>query len=308
MASGHVIGLIGCGRWGRNILRDLVSLGCDVLVVARSPSSRSNAQEGGAAAIVAAAAELPAVEGLVVATPSPSHAEVVEALLERKVPIFVEKPMTVDAASAAQLARQAGDRLFVMHKWRYHPGVEKIAELTRSGSLGPVVGLQTQRIGWSSIDREEDPIWYLSPHDLSICAEIIGSIPPPRAATVEFVDERPVGMLALLGADPWFSFEVSARRVAWQRSVKLWCREGTAVLAGPYDDHLQVIRRDGMRSNEAPEPERVPISTEMPLLRELRAFLDHLSGGPAPRSSAGEGAAEVATIEALRLLAGLRPT
>jgi predicted dehydrogenase len=46
----------------------------------------------------------------------------------------------------------------------------------------------------------------------------------------------------------------------------------------------------------------MPISTEMPLLRELRAFVDHLAGGPPPRSSAADGVAVVETIEALRRL------
>jgi hypothetical protein len=49
--------------------------------------------------------------------------------------------------------------------------------------------------------------------------------------------------------------------------------------------------------------ERRPVSDEQPLLRELRAFLDHLSGGPPPRSSAAEGAETVAIIAGLLALA-----
>ena len=305
MAGRHVVGLVGCGRWGRNILRDLVDLGCEVIVVARSEGSRRHAREGRAAAVCGTLKDMPPVEGIVVATSSPSHAEVVERLLERNVPIFVEKPMTVDAAGAARLARQAADRLFVMHKWRYHPGVEMLAEFARKDYLGPVIGLQTRRTGWSSIDREEDPVWYLTPHDLSICLEVLGPVPAPRAAAVEFVGDRPVGMRALLGEAPWFAFEVSARRGEWRRTVRLIGREGTAVLADPYADHVQLIRGNAWRGPEAPEPEKVPISTELPLRRELQAFLGHLDGGPPPRSSAAEGASEAATIEGLRRLAGL---
>ena len=194
-----------------------------------------------------------------------------------------------------------------MHKWRYHPGVEKLAEFARSEMLGPVIGLQTQRIGWSSIDRAEDPIWYLTPHDLSICLEVLGPVPAPRAAVVEFVGVRPVGMRALLGEAPWFTFEVSARRADWCRMVRLIGREGTAVLADPYADHVQLIRGNAWRGQDPPEPEKVPISTELPLRRELQAFLGHLEGGPPPRSSAAEGASEAATIEGLRRLAGLSP-
>ncbi len=127
---------MGCGAWGRYILRDLVSLGCEVPVVARSERSVANAREGGAATIVGSIEELPEVAGVVVATPTSSHAEVVEEALGLGVPVYVEKPLTDDAAAAERLAAQAPDRLFVMDKWRYHPGVEALAELARSDELG----------------------------------------------------------------------------------------------------------------------------------------------------------------------------
>ena len=62
---------------------------------------------------------------------------------------------------------------------------------------------------------------------------------------------------------------------------------------------MSVVRRP------APSPRSGPISTELPLLRELRAFVEHLRGGPPPRSSAREGAEIVETIAELRSLAGL---
>ena len=94
------LGLVGCGRWGRHILRDLLSLGCDVTVVSGSEVGRQNARNGGATEIVASVEHLPPVSGLVVATPASTHAEVIESLLEVNVPIFTEKPMTADRESA----------------------------------------------------------------------------------------------------------------------------------------------------------------------------------------------------------------
>ncbi len=76
------VALIGCGRWGRHILRDLVSLGCMVTVVARSEQSRRRAIEGRASDIVSSVAELPEVDGMVVATPTITHADVLEAALD----------------------------------------------------------------------------------------------------------------------------------------------------------------------------------------------------------------------------------
>src|SRR3954447_8301714 len=81
------IGLVGCGRWGVNILRDLVALDANVAVVARSEASRERAREGGALVIAREIDELPDVDGVVVATTTTTHVEVVEQLLDRGVPI-----------------------------------------------------------------------------------------------------------------------------------------------------------------------------------------------------------------------------
>ena len=80
--------------------------------------------------------------------------------------------------------------------------------------------------------------------------------------------------------------------------MRLLCEQGVALLADGYSDHVLVQRDD------AGEPERREIATELPLLRELRAFVKHLQGGPPPRSSATEGALAVRRIAELRALAG----
>ena len=73
-----VVGLVGCGSWGRHVLRDLVKLGCEVPVVARSPESRARAEEGGAALVVPDVESLPRLDGLVAVTATSSHAEVLD--------------------------------------------------------------------------------------------------------------------------------------------------------------------------------------------------------------------------------------
>jgi predicted dehydrogenase len=295
-----VVGLVGCGRWGQHILRDLVGLECEVPVVARSAESRARATEGAASVIVADVEALPAVDGVVVATPTSTHPSVIRAVLERDVPVFCEKPLCNDPAVATDLAALADGRLFVMDKWRYHPAIQELATIAREEPLGRVSGLQTTRIGWGVPHDDVDAVWVLAPHDLSIALEIMGSLPQPAAAVGEGVDGKLVYLSALLRADGWWhSLEVSARSPERQRRVALHCADGVAYLGAAWDEHVTIAREgeDGVAQ------ERQEAPGELPLLAELRAFVEHLRGGPAPRSSAADGASIVRTIAELRRLA-----
>ena len=305
------VGLIGCGRWGRHILRDLLSLGCDVTVVSASETGRQNARDGGAARIVEFVGQLPRVSGLIVATPASTHAQVIESLLGLDVPIFTEKPMTADRESALRLARKAPEHLFVMDKWRYHAGIEMLRDIARTEELGPVEGLRTTRAQWGSPHVDVDISWILTPHDLSIALEVLGKIPKPRCAIAEKTDGELTSLLGILGGepdsvgDPWLIVEVSSRHPQHRREVRLHCRDGVAILDDGYSPGIAVTRSENSRAGETPESELRPISQELPLLRELRTFVEHLQGGPPPRSSAAEGALVVSAIADLRSLAGL---
>lgn len=296
-----IVGLVGCGRWGRHILRDLVSLGCEVPVVARSDASRARAESGGAAEIVERVAELPRLDGAVVATQTSVHAAVLRELLDLGVPVYCEKPLTDDPAEARRLVDQGNDRLFVMDKWRYHPGVQELAAIARERRLGHVSGITTTRIGWGNPHDDVDPVWVLAPHDLSIALEVMGAVPRPRAAAGQIVDGDVVRLSATLDGDTWWHvFEVSARSPVRQRRIELHCEEGLAVLAGAWDEHVSTYGVD----RAEPEGTRIETPGELPLLACLREFVEHLRGGPPPRSSVTEGAAIVSTLAELRHLAG----
>ena len=293
------IALVGCGRWGRNILRDLLSLGCTVHVSDPAEKARAEASLRGAASTCSGTDGLPEVDGVIIATPTSTHGKLAHEFLSQGVPVYVEKPLADDPLAAARLVREGAGRLFVMHKWRYHPGVEAVAHIAAEGSLGRVAGLRTARMqcGYDHVDV--DPIWTLAPHDLSIAVAVLGHIPPLRSARAHFVDHRVCGATVLFGDDPWLSCDISVCSHERRREVTLLCQYGMAVLPGPESEHIEVIRFECSGRRLVPEASRLPISDELPLLRELRAFCDHLRGGPPPLASAEEGAAVVAAIAAL---------
>lgn len=294
------VGLVGCGRWGRLILRDLLALGCEVPVVARSEESRERAREGGASGVVAEIAALAGVDGVVIATPTATHAAVIEEALGLGVPVFVEKPLTADAASAHRLAEAAPERLFVMDKWRYHPGVQELARIARSEELGPVVGVHSRRVTLGHRYSDVDTVWIHAPHDLAIALALLGSVPEPRQAVAETVGGELAGLTAILGDSPWMALEVSSLAPGHRRELRLVCEGGVAQLDGGYAEAVVVGRAGGIDENSV---EHRPIAGELPLLAELRAFVEHLDGGPPPLSSAAEGATIVERVAAMIALA-----
>jgi predicted dehydrogenase len=299
-----VIGLVGVGNWGKLILRDLVSLGCEVHVVAVSKSSIANAQEFGAASIVSSIAELPELHGAVAAPIVTRHAEVVHALgLAQPGPIYCEKPLTADSTEADQLVEAFGDRLFVMDKWRYQAGVLELARLAKGGELGEIQSLTLRRVSRGNPHPDVNTVWTHMPHDLSIALEILGDIPQVTHAFEEVVNNQVVGLRTTLGEAPWVAIEISDGAPESHREMRVVGSTGIAVLAGGWSEDVIVRRFDGQPD------EIVAADGELPLLAELRAFVEHVGGGPEPKSSAAEGALVVRRIEeALELAGSARPS
>jgi predicted dehydrogenase len=300
------ISLAGCGRWGRNILRDLLTLGCEVAVADISEEARDFARAAGAATAVSAVESLPGSDGIVIASSTSTHALTIEQALVRGVPVFVEKPMTCDSRDANRLLAAAAGRLFVMDKWRYHPGIEQLRAIADGGELGRPLGLHLQHTGWGQPHQDVDVTWILLPHCLAIALEVLGRVPPAIHAFAERLNGETVGLAGVLGPDPWISLEVSARSPVKRREFRLHCTEGVAWIDEGWTKHVKIARGIGLTGGDAVEVERRTISGELPLLRELRAFIEHLDGGPAPRSSAEEGVLIVDRIHDLRRLAGLK--
>ena len=290
------VALAGCGRWGRRILAALVAQGDRVWVVEPSAEARREALAGGAAGVEDDVSRVAPVEAAVVAVPTRRHAEVIESLAPREVPMFCEKPLTDDAESARRLAA-AHERLYVMDKWRYHPAVEELARIARTRELGEPRALRTRRVQPEVTGHDVDAVWILAPHEISIAREILGAL--PRAIRARGSSSGPDGnslSAECEGGGATFTFEVSACAPSRRREVELVCEKGEARWTLDREHEIE-ISGAGTR----------PVSPEPPLDRELRAFRGYVRGGAPPKSPAREGAAVVELIEELRELAGIRP-
>lgn len=301
--AGLRIGLVGCGRWGKNILRDLVSLDCEVHVVAQDIESKGNAREYGAHEILDTLSMLkPDLDGYVVAVPTTCHREVVEQLISRGKPIYVEKPLTSDTAAAAKLAELGQGKIFVMDKWRYHPGVNAIRNIIRSERLGRLRALNLRRRQWGSVHSDVDPILILLPHDLSIVLHLLSDIPEPLFATCLGEEDWLSVLTVYLGEEVPVSIEVSSLSAQHERFLEAVFDGGTVTMKDDQPRHL-LVRYATQSGPSQGELELQDVGASLPLLLELKAFLGFLRGGEPPMSSVEEGQLIVQRVEQCRKLA-----
>lgn len=297
------IALFGCGIWGRNILRDLHALGARVAVVDPDAASREQALDSGASDAFTAIDNLKEVDGVIVATPAATHFDVIQRTLPLNVPIFCEKPFTINSDHARTLCDRAGDRIHLMHIWRYHPGILSLAEIAKGELLGEALGLRSTRANWTSPRADADALWNLAPHDLTIFFECFGHWPTPRFAHFERRESRIVGVTAILGDRPFLALEASNRYVDKRREVRLHCARGVAVLPGIDSPEIQLAH--DVEGSLQPRLESVSVAPGSALRNELDVFLKFIAGeGPPPKDSAADGLAVVECLEAMRTLGG----
>lgn len=295
--------LVGCGIWGRKILRDLVQLDCDVSVVDPDSSARRRASEAGADNTASILPESADWDGVIVATPASVHHTSIASARRFGVPIFVEKPLTVNLAAARKLGADDHPPVFVMHTWRYHAGVERLARIAKERELGSVRMLRSTRTNWTSPRIDVDPIWTLLPHDISIALEVLGDAPRPVCAQAEMLDGRPVGMACVLSLDDiQVVVEVSTRSIHKHREISLRCEKGVASLANDRDGWVEVLRN----GDEPKDVGRIPWPLEPgALYRELEVFIRYLGGAEPPKCPVETGILVVETVARLREMAGI---
>jgi predicted dehydrogenase len=287
------VALIGCGRWGANILRDLIALGADVDVVEPHPERALAAMALGARSVLTDPAALDRCEGVVVATPADTHRRAVESVLHLGVPVFVEKPPCASVGDVDALRTIGAGRVFVMHKWRYHPGVVALQEIAASGVLGTTRALRTIRVGPDALPRDVDVVWHLGVHDLSIALAVVGSVGLVDSFTSTSADDGRALTCSgtLVAGDVVHHLQLGAEQPTRQREIQLIGAAGRATLRSP---ESPVIHLETDTDSSTIELDRTP-----PLLSELARFLAHLDGAPPPVSTLDDALAIVQCLDAI---------
>lgn len=186
------VGVIGCGYWGPNLLRNFAENEAAQLtwmsdvdmkrldtVSRRYPAARTTQDCRQLFAD-------PHLDAVVIATPVATHYRFARAALEAGKHVLIEKPFTSTTREAEQLielAERRGLTLMVDHTFIYTGAVRKVKEVVESGELGDLLYFDSVRINLGLFQRDINVVWDLAPHDLSIMDFIIGRAPVAVTAT-----------------------------------------------------------------------------------------------------------------------------
>jgi len=185
------IACVGAGYWGKNLVRvfrDLPEVNlrrvCDADPAIRSAIENQYPELETCASYETLLAD-DDLDALVLAVPAAHHYPLARQALERGKHVYVEKPMTLNAEHAEHLvalAEQHQRILMVGHLLEYHPAVQLLRSLVQTGDLGEIYYLYSQRVNLGIVRRDENALWSLAPHDISVILHLLDQEPTAVSA------------------------------------------------------------------------------------------------------------------------------
>ena len=306
------VAVIGCGYWGKNLVRNFNQLGALGMVVDATEDGRAKARELAPDVVVAdnlEAALASDVQGIVVATPAETHYELVKRALLAGKDVFVEKPMALtyeQGRELVQLAHARSRMLLVGHVLEYHPAIVKLQEMIDQGELGRIRYIYSNRLSLGKIRREENILWSFAPHDIAVILCLTGSLPFQVSATGGAYVQPNIADVTV--TNMLFDNDVRAHIfVSWlhpfkeQRLVvigskKMASFDDVAKRLVLYDQRVEW--QEGFPIPIKNEGELVLFPDEEPLRQECLAFLEAMESRKPPATDGASGLRVLRVLQA----------
>lgn len=321
MRKTHV-GIIGLGAWGWNVARCFYELpDCDLAACCDLSETRRNSAEKNWPGVKAhmTADEMLAtseIDAVIVSAPAVTHYPLVRKALHAGLDVLVEKPFTLNVDHAEELLHLSEARsriLMVGHLLEYHPVVEELRSLIRSGELGDIYYIYTQRVNLGRIRGDENALWSFAPHDISQILYMLDLEPVDVSARgqsfiqngiedvvflslffenrimahihISWLDPHKTRTTTIVGSKKMAVFDDTAAT----EKLRIYDSCATPQQARSYGEAIQV------RFGEI----RIPrVSAAEPLKIECQHFLDCVAHRSRPRSDAMDGLRVVKILEA----------
>lgn len=308
------VGCVGCGAWGKNLLRVWnETAGAELAGIARGDAGRLSAamEQYPSARGFANYKELatdPCIDLVCIATPPATHFEIALESLAAGKHVFVEKPMCLnprDARTLATLADDTGLVLMVGHLMEHCGPVRAIRGLLDSGRLGQLRHLHFQRLKLGRVRREENVLWSFAPHDLSIASAWLGRVPEritavghcyvqPDVEDIVFVDGQYSDGLSLHIHVSWLHPETVRKAViVGSEGMVVW----DDLASGP-KVHFSACGIGADLANVEAELEAVPCEDIQPLQAECAHLVECIESGARPVNDGWDGVRVVEMLAA----------
>jgi UDP-2-acetamido-3-amino-2,3-dideoxy-glucuronate N-acetyltransferase len=301
------IAVIGSGYWGKNLIRNYDQLGALKLICDNNEAVlagfKAQYPSIDTCMVLSDVLSTEQIQGVVIATPAETHYVLAkEALLAGK-HVYVEKPLVLNEDEARELieiAEKANLILMVGHLLQYHPVFIKLKEMARSGELGRINYIYSNRLNLGKIRREENILWSFAPHDISMILSLSGEEPETVYATGGYYLHQRIADVTTTHLE--FPSGMKAHIfVSWLHPIK----EQKLIVVGdrkmavfddtlPWEGKLQLFPHTIDWTNNIPVPhkaeaEHVKVEAQEPLKNECLHFLECIASGKRPLTDGQEG-------------------
>ena len=317
-SSSPRVAVVGCGYWGRNLVRNFHALGSLGAVADPMPAGRQAAAQlapgSDISDDIASVIRRPDIDAIVLATPAGTHCELGLQALAAGKDLFVEKPMAMsldDARRLVELAARKQRILQVGHVLEYHPATAVLRKWIESGRLGRICLLHSRRLNLGRVRTEEDALWNVAPHDFALMLRVTGRLPGEVSCFASYSLGTPradfaIALLRFAGGVDAHVFAGWLHPTKEQRLVVVGDR-GVAVFddALPLEQKLTLFDQRVDFASGVPEILKGPVHAEPlppdePLRLECAAFLDSIIRRRAPLTDGQSGLRVMAVLEACR--------
>lgn len=301
------VAVIGCGTWGRNLVRNfynLESLACVCDLEQRNIDAiKDNYLDVKFTNDFNEILNDPEISGVVIATPSHTHYKMVKTALDSGKNVYVEKPIATTADHAKEMkeyAEQKGKVLMVGHLLLYHPAVTRLRGIIADGALGEITYAQSDRLNINYFKNDKSVMWDLAPHDVSMISYVTGK-KPTKVVSAEGFSSDKNDIMDIVHID--FELEGGAKAhvsTSWihpQKRVVLLVRgtKATAILDDTLPaNKLQIFSNFEPNKQDIEYPDYLEIE---PLKLECQHFLHCIEEGLTPRSDGTNGYEVVKVLE-----------
>ena len=288
------LGLVGFGRWGRILMRNMAAHPkvVPVALASRQPDIAAELPEG--CQVVDDWRKLLDLDlgGLVVASPPASHAEIAMAALERGLPLLMEKPLTLSVAEARLVAATGTSLVMVDHIHLFSPAWRRLKALVPS--LGPVLSLAGVAGNHGPYRADTPVLWDWGTHDVAMILDLVGGTPDRLRAVRTERRELPEGVGETIDLSLGFGALSATATLSTlmdkTRRFTVVCQGGTLVYDGVGAVRLSL---DG---------QEISVETRQPLEILLDDFACAIGAGSRDRSGLDLGVRVVETLAACEAL------